>query len=117
VRRAKCIMNVTVVGVGDEESTTWKSSDLQGVGPMGMPADDPWHTQRPYSTVLSFSNLLLSSQRVYIVVRESVSILKRKKKGDGWRGFKNCNTEQYATRCDSRGKYGRAGSSSIESLR
>ena len=33
-------MNVTVVGVGDEESTTWKSSDLQGVGPMGMPADD-----------------------------------------------------------------------------
>jgi len=41
VRRAKCKMNVTVVGVGDEESTTWKSSDLQGVGPMGMPADDP----------------------------------------------------------------------------
>jgi len=41
VRRAKCMMNVTVVGVGDEESTTWKSSDLQGVGPMGMPADDP----------------------------------------------------------------------------
>jgi len=31
------MMNVTVVGVGDEESTTWISSDLQGVGP----ADDP----------------------------------------------------------------------------
>ena len=27
--------------MGDEESTTWKLSRLQGVGLMGMPADDP----------------------------------------------------------------------------
>ena len=54
VRRAKCKMNVTVVGVGDEESTTWKSSDLQGVGPMGMPVDDPL----AYSKVLLYCFVL-----------------------------------------------------------
>ena len=50
------MMDVTVVGVGDEESTTWKSSDLRGVGPMGMPADDP--LQLAYSKVLLYCVVL-----------------------------------------------------------
>ena len=29
------------IGLSGEESTTWKPSRLQGVGPMGMLADDP----------------------------------------------------------------------------
>jgi len=41
------MMNVTVVGVGDEESTTWKSSDLQG-------EDDPL----AYSKVLLYCVVL-----------------------------------------------------------
>jgi len=61
VRRAKCKMNVTVVGVGDEESTTWKSSDLQGVGPMEMPADDPLAYSKVLLYCVVLSNLLLSS--------------------------------------------------------
>jgi len=54
MRRAKCMMNVTVVGVGDDVSTTWKSSDLQGVGPMGMLVDDPL----AYSKVLLYCVVL-----------------------------------------------------------
>jgi len=80
------MLNVTVVGVGDEESRTWKSTDLQGVGPMGMLADGPL----PYSTVLFYcavlSNLLLlSTESIYCCTRNSVSILKRRKKVmGGW---------------------------------
>jgi len=39
------------IGLGGEESITWKPSRILGVGPMVIPADDPWQTQRFDSTV------------------------------------------------------------------
>ena len=39
--RASRLCGGNGIGLGGEESTTWKPSRLQGVGPMGMPADDP----------------------------------------------------------------------------
>jgi len=41
VTRASRLCGGNGIGLGGEESTTWKPSRLQGVGPMGMPADDP----------------------------------------------------------------------------
>ena len=52
VTRASRLCGGNGIGLGGEESTTWKPSRLQGVGLMGMPADDPLRqTQRSYSTV------------------------------------------------------------------
>ena len=41
VTRASRLCGGNGIGLGGEESTTWKPSRLQGVGLMGMPADDP----------------------------------------------------------------------------
>jgi len=38
---ASCVVEVNGIGLGGEETATWKLSRLQGVGPIGMPADDP----------------------------------------------------------------------------
>jgi len=49
VTRASRLCGGNVIGLGGEESTTWKPSRLQGVGPIGMPADDPKRRRRPPS--------------------------------------------------------------------
>jgi len=52
VTRASRLCGGDGIGLGGEESTPRKPSRLQGVGPMGMPADDPLRqTQRSYFTV------------------------------------------------------------------
>jgi len=49
VTRASRLCGGNGIGLSGEESTTWKPSRLQGVGPMGMLADDPKGRKRPPS--------------------------------------------------------------------
>jgi len=62
VTHVSCLVGVTVLDSGGKESMRWKPSRLQGVGPMGMPVNDPKEGEgRPADKDASASSQLVRS--------------------------------------------------------